>query len=393
MTRSPHPILSAALVFLACTTQAAEPPALTAPDILQKVSAAYGHIASIRIVAKREESVVRRGQTGSGTADFELTMEGRHRFAVRLNDVNGRDAIAVSDGENTWRALPSKKQWTHMAAASSVGSDDDSNGPEEPRHDLLAVVSSTLLLQYAALAKFAENPELVRSEDVKVNGVKIPCYVIHCRARNADYDLWIDKQRFLVLQDRERMQSSGSLVEMKVKLSALEVNPQLGDAPFHFQPGKGWTEEEMLVLPGEERMLLAGERAANFSLKTLEGDSLALDQTRGKVVVLDFWATWCPPCRAELPSIEKLSKEFAGSVRFYGINDEEAGTVKKFVAGNHYEFPVLMDSKRLVHRMYGVSAIPTLLILDKDGVIREHFIGSRSEASLRKAVQSVLARN
>ncbi|HMD50405.1 MAG TPA: TlpA disulfide reductase family protein, partial [Bryobacteraceae bacterium] len=108
---------------------------------------------------------------------------------------------------------------------------------------------------------------------------------------------------------------------------------------------------------------------------------------------LDFWATWCPPCRAELPSVEKLSKEFAGSVQFYGINDEEAGTVKRFVANNHYEFPVLMDSKRLVHRMYGVSAIPTLLIVDKDGVIREHFIGSRSEASLRKAIQSVLAKN
>jgi len=393
MTRSPIWTLSAAFVFLAPAAHAAEPPALTAPEILQKMSASYSHIASVRIAAKREETVVRRGQAGAGTADFELTMQGRHRFAVRFNDVNGRDAIAVSDGENTWRALPGKKQWTQMAAASSVGSDDDSNAPEEPRRDLLAVVSSTLLLQYAALAKFGEDPQVIRSEDLKINGTKVPCYVVHCRTRNVDYDLWIDKQRFLVLQDRERMQSSGALVEMKVKLTALEVNPQLGDASFHFQPGKGWTEEEMLVLPGEERMLLAGERAANFSLKTLEGDPMALDQTRGKVVVLDFWATWCPPCRAELPSVEKLSKEFAGSVQFYGINDEEAGTVKRFVANNHYEFPVLMDSKRLVHRMYGVSAIPTLLIVDKDGVIREHFIGSRSEASLRKAIQSVLAKN
>ncbi|HMD49893.1 MAG TPA: hypothetical protein VKG79_12370, partial [Bryobacteraceae bacterium] len=207
MTRSPIWTLSAAFVFLAPAAHAAEPPALTAPEILQKMSASYSHIASVRIAAKREETVVRRGQAGAGTADFELTMQGRHRFAVRFNDVNGRDAIAVSDGENTWRALPGKKQWTQMAAASSVGSDDDSNAPEEPRRDLLAVVSSTLLLQYAALAKFGEDPQVIRSEDLKINGTKVPCYVVHCRTRNVDYDLWIDKQRFLVLQDRERMQS------------------------------------------------------------------------------------------------------------------------------------------------------------------------------------------
>ena len=380
------------LFLLAGSLHAAEPPALTAKEILDKAGASYSHITSLRVVAKREESVARRGQTGSGTSDFELTMEGAHRYAIRFNDAGGRDAIVVSDGENTWRALPSKKQWTHMEAASSVSSGDDSS-EEAPRRDLLAIVLATLFGQYAALAKLAENPELVRSEDVKVSGTKNPCYVVHCRAGKVDYDLWIDKQRFLVLQDRERMRNADSQVEMKVKLTALEINPRLGDASFHFQPGKDWTEEEMLVLPGEDRPLLTGNRAVNFSLKTLEGDPVALDQTRGKVVVLDFWATWCPPCRAELPSIEKLRKEFADSVQFYGVNDEETGTVKKFVSNNHYDLAVLMDSKRLVHHMYGVSAIPTLLIIDKGGVIREQFIGSRSEVALRKAIQSVLAKN
>jgi thiol-disulfide isomerase/thioredoxin len=101
------------------------------------------------------------------------------------------------------------------------------------------------------------------------------------------------------------MEISGSQVEMKVKLSALGVNPQLADATLQFQPGKGWTEEESLSLPGEVPMLLVGDRAARFSLNTLDGVAMGLDQMRGRVVFLDFWATWCPTCRAELPSVER----------------------------------------------------------------------------------------
>jgi cytochrome c biogenesis protein CcmG/thiol:disulfide interchange protein DsbE len=120
---------------------------------------------------------------------------------------------------------------------------------------------------------------------------------------------------------------------------------------------------------------------------------VALEQTRGKVVVLDFWATWCPPCREELPSIEKLREEFAGQVQFFGVNNEDSGTVKTFLKNHKYELPVLMDAKRQVDRQYGVSAIPTMFIIDKQGVIRQHFIGSRSEAKLRQAIQAVVAAN
>ena len=80
-------------------------------------------------------------------------------------------------------------------------------------------------------------------------------------------------------------------------------------------------------------------------------------------------------------------------MQFLGINDEVLGTVKDFLRKHTYEMTVLMDGKRQVHRQYGVSSIPTMLIIDKQGVIREHFIGSRSEAKLRQAIQAVVAAN
>jgi thiol-disulfide isomerase/thioredoxin len=103
-------------------------------------------------------------------------------------------------------------------------------------------------------------------------------------------------------------------------------------------------------------------------------------------VVLDFWATWCPPCREELPSIEKLRVEFADQVTFLGVDDEEGSTIKSFLNKHKYELTVLMDQKRAIHRQYGVEAIPTVLIVDKNGVIRSHFIGSRSPEILRSAI-------
>jgi thiol-disulfide isomerase/thioredoxin len=107
-------------------------------------------------------------------------------------------------------------------------------------------------------------------------------------------------------------------------------------------------------------------------------------------VVLDFWATWCPPCREELPTVDKLRAEFGDKVQFFGISDEDAGTVKGFLRKNNNGLPTLMDQKETVHRQYGVSAIPTLLVIDRDGVIRSHFIGGRSPETLRDAIAKVL---
>jgi peroxiredoxin len=304
---------------------------------------------------------------------------------------DGQESIAMSDGEHTWKALPSKKQWMQVAAAALEAR--DAEGPDPRSRDLYSTLTLTLAGRYVALAKLAENPQITGEEDVKVEGQKAHCYVIRTRTAGMEHELWIDQQRFVVLQHKEKGELNRMHGEIHLKVLAMDVNSPLPDSLFQFQPGKGWSEAEMLLLPGEVRTMLTGSRAANFALKTLEGEPVALDETRGKVVVLDFWATWCPPCREELPSIEKLRQEFAGQVQFFGINDEESGTVKDFLRKHTYEMPVLMDGKRQVHRQYGVSAIPTMLIIDRQGVIREHFIGSRSEAKLRQAIQAAVAAN
>jgi peroxiredoxin/outer membrane lipoprotein-sorting protein len=365
--------------------------AQSAQDVLTHMGEVYSHAKALHIVAKREETWSKRGRSTSvGTVEFEIALRGGQDYFAR-SKAGGQESIAVSDGEHTWKALPSKKQWMQVSAAAENNAEGE---PPDPRSaDLHSSVTRVLAGRYVALAKAAENPRITGEEDLKIEGAKKHCYVIRTSAGGMDHELWVDQQRFVVLQDKEKGQIDGMLADLHLKVSAIEINSPLADSLFQFEPGKGWSEAEMLLLPGEEHMMLTGSRAASFALKTLEGEPVALEQTRGKVVVLDFWATWCPPCREELPYIEKLREEFAGQVQFYGVNNEDSGTVKNFLKNHKYELPVLMDAKRQVDRQYGVSAIPTMFIIDKQGVIRQHFIGSRSEAKLRQAIQAVVGAN
>lgn len=382
--------IRAACLWLLLSGVAASAATETAQDVLARMSEVYSHAKSLHISAKREEVWSKGGQSAVSDSDMEIALSGSRKYYVRMKS-DGQESIAMSDGEHTWKALPSKKQWTQVAAAALETR--DAEGPDPRSRDLYSTLTLTLGGRYIALAKLAENPEIAGEEDVKVEGQKVRCYVIRTRTAGMEHELWIDQQRFVVLQHKEKGDSNGAHADIHLKVSSVEINSTLPDSLFAFQPGKGWSEAEMLLLPGEVRMMLTGSRAANFALKTLEGEPVALDETRGKVVVLDFWATWCPPCREELPSIEKLRQEFAGQVQFFGINDEDSGTVKDFLRKHAYELPVLMDGKRQVHRQYGVSAIPTMLIIDRQGVIREHFIGSRTEAKLRQAIQAAVATN
>ena len=109
----------------------------------------------------------------------------------------------------------------------------------------------------------------------------------------------------------------------------------------------------------------------------------------GKIVVLDFWASWCEPCQQELAAIEKLHEELASKgVVFLGIDDESWETVQNFVKAHGYTFPMLRDSKQTGHQLYGVRCVPTTVVIDRKGKIAAHYVGARGEAQLRRALKS-----
>ena len=142
-----------------------------------------------------------------------------------------------------------------------------------------------------------------------------------------------------------------------------------------------------------------GQTAADFTVAEVNGGgSVALAQLRGKVVLLNFWATWCPPCRAELAHMVNggLLKRLAAKPDFVflPVSNEKAATVAKFLADNGYQFSAYTDNGAGVSGSYGVSGIPTSFLIDRDGKILYKAVGfgGEIEQGLLDAIDAALAK-
>ncbi len=123
-----------------------------------------------------------------------------------------------------------------------------------------------------------------------------------------------------------------------------------------------------------------GFKAPNFTLKDLNGRTVSLASMRGRVVIINFWATWCGPCKVEMPSMNSLYKDLKGSgFELLAISSDVQGekVVRPFVTQGRYTFPVLLDSSFRVNGDYGITGIPTTFVVDKGGVITHKILGPR----------------
>jgi len=131
-----------------------------------------------------------------------------------------------------------------------------------------------------------------------------------------------------------------------------------------------------------------GKSAPAFILKGLDGADVAAP-VAGKVTVLNFWATWCPPCREELPELERFARDNP-AVAFYAVDiDEPAAKVQAFMEKNGFTFPVLLDGGGSVAQTYRVSAIPTTFVIDKSGVVKLRKTGPVTAAELAGAIRGL----
>ena len=124
--------------------------------------------------------------------------------------------------------------------------------------------------------------------------------------------------------------------------------------------------------------------APNFTFPDLDGKMVSLIDYKGKVVLLNIWATWCAPCVAEMPSMEKLYQELKGEgFEILAISVDEAGAkaVIPFMEKHKLGFPVLLDPKGDIKNLYQATGIPESFIIDKDGIIVEKIIGPRDWAA------------
>jgi thiol-disulfide isomerase/thioredoxin len=141
--------------------------------------------------------------------------------------------------------------------------------------------------------------------------------------------------------------------------------------------GGGMVQEDAPEPPAPAKALGEGDKAANFTLDTLGGPSFTLADNQGKVVVLDFWATWCGPCVAGLPVVTKVMRDYADKgVVFVAVNLRESpDKVSAFMNKKKWNFTVAFDSDGAIANKYGVTGIPHSVIVDQKGVIHSVHVG------------------
>ncbi len=119
-----------------------------------------------------------------------------------------------------------------------------------------------------------------------------------------------------------------------------------------------------------------GMQAPDFTLNNMNGQQLSLSDYRGQKVFLNFWASWCPPCRQEMPYMQKLHEEYGEEVVILAVNvGESKSTAANFMMQNDLSFPVLLDNSKDTARNYLVRGIPSSYFLDQNGIIKEKIVG------------------
>ena len=118
--------------------------------------------------------------------------------------------------------------------------------------------------------------------------------------------------------------------------------------------------------------VMVGSRAYDFTLESLDGERISLSDLKGSVVLVNFWATWCPPCQAEIPDFEEAYRQREGDgFVVLGVNVEEpASEVLPFASDMGITYPVVLDRDGTVRRAYRALGLPTSLLVDRDGMIR-----------------------
>jgi peroxiredoxin len=134
--------------------------------------------------------------------------------------------------------------------------------------------------------------------------------------------------------------------------------------------------------------------APAWTLKDVNGNPISSDQFKGKIVVLDFWATWCPPCRAEIPGYTELQRKYGkDGLAIVGVSVDEASTintVKEFIQKNGMNYPVVMADEKILAAYGNVEFFPTTFLIDRTGQIRDRKIGMEPTEDYEQKIAALL---
>ena len=394
--------LVSTLILLACLGLSSAPggAALSAQQILARTAENYrgvtgyaftGRIATHMLVQDQAQDIANSlmvAYGGPGRSHFEASTPSDRMVVINTTD----STFTYSSAFGQYSVQP---RGVLPSAANGLPSLDPN--------------ASHPLAGYARLADHVETATLVGEDTATVDGRTIPTWVVDvtydstvvppATATMKPKRVEIDSKNFVVVSDFTAIDraypglETPVHIEQTARYSSVRWNVAPPDSLFAFVVPMG-TARVIRVGPegqaqAEPPSELMGKPADDFTLSDLKGVKRVLSSHLGNVVLLDFWATWCGPCRREMPIIAKLHQRYAKKgLVVYGVNcSESQSKAKAFVDKFGYTFPQLLDRDGDVQTRYQITAIPTVFIVDRKGNISAHMVGGRSEEELVAALE------
>jgi thiol-disulfide isomerase/thioredoxin len=255
------------------------------------------------------------------------------------------------------------------------------------------------------LAQIKVESKTLREETVEVEGQRHACWVVESKMEMPPLNgpdgpkvspiaslQWIDTKLGIHLKQQVsfEMQIPGAsapmVVHQTVVTTSLKIDEPLPDSLFTFTPPAGAKEvDEILTVPNAPKADLAGRDAPDFDVKTLDAKPYSKASLAGKPVLLDFWATWCGPCRKSMPVLDRLAAKYRGQgLVVLGVNaGEERADVEAFLKTTPIPYPVALGLDSDILASFHVTAYPTFVLIGRDGKVEAHLIGFGGEAALR----------
>jgi peroxiredoxin/outer membrane lipoprotein-sorting protein len=397
-------LLSLLCVFAAgvlAEPQAPQPAPFSVVQKLQAISKKYGaakryEFTGDMVIDGLEPNA--RVATPIGEAKVEVAFGEDGRYLFKIHPKRAAEYVTVCDGQKTWTFVPSKKQYMVEESASD-DADASVEQPDSADDNMVEQYARAVVSTLKNLYSSARTAGFYGYDSLKINGEKGKWPVIRVESKNAlagngvSAELVFDPDTLAIgrMVIANVQTNGGQRVTVRSWLQFDHFT--VGDVPddrFTFDAPKNAKLVEELQIPGQTGVALVGHMAPDFELKTLDGEKVKLSDLRGKPVMLNFWATWCPPCRHELPTVAKLNSEYASKgLMVFGVNDEGKTKAKGYLYKAQLQLPTLDDSDGRAHKLYGIRAIPMVFIIDKDGKIAHYFRGGREEPELRAALKSV----
>ena len=392
--RRPLALLPLLLALLAVPAAAA--PALDARALLDSVVVRYRTLPRYHFTG-----VIHATASGAGLATPQHAEMAFRYAAVRPSRLRNETVDAsmpntvVADGESLWVWVPRLDQYMVRKAPAYLPGTE----PSPAARDFDPVLFFVLHFERGVVAARDLGADTVVTTGGPVRCRRIAVEFAPDTSRRAQRQLprvlWIDEARRLVLRDSSTVETShpqyGELRQTQSSRYAFaDVTVPAPDSLFRFTPPAGARRVRRIGQSPQEDAL-TGQPARDFTLAVLDGKGrkVSLAAQKGSVVVLDFWATWCGPCRRWMPVVAKLEAETESQgVRFFAVNlHEDVADVRAYVTAQKVKVPVLLDADGAVGTAYGARSIPLTVVIGKDGRIVRTLVGVHPEDDLRDALR------